>query len=67
MAEKEIQPKCPSCDIKGKEHIIALDSSDKSRSGDAWFNIACCDECGHVYGIFAKHVLNHEIKHLASF
>ncbi len=49
-----IEPKCPSCNVQGMQYIIASDSTAKSNSGDVWFNIALCSECGHVYGVFAK-------------
>lgn len=48
------QPKCPSCEIQGLEHIVSKRSVEEAQNGDAWFNIAYCDECGHVYGIFNK-------------
>ncbi|ARP90293.1 transcriptional regulator [Bordetella genomosp. 9] len=50
----EVQPKCPSCDVKGIDHITSADSAQQSNGGDAWFNVAYCNECGHVYGVFAK-------------
>lgn len=50
------EPKCPACGIEGIKHIVASDSAEKSRDGKAWFNVAYCDSCGHVYGVFAKHV-----------
>lgn len=53
-----VEPKCPSCAVVGITHIISSDSEEKNGVGDAWFNIAHCDECGHVYGVFAKVVNN---------
>ncbi len=50
------QPKCPDCGVVGVKHLVATDSSEKSRDGKAWFNIVHCGRCGHVYGVFAKHV-----------
>ena len=50
------EPKCPSCGITGFDYIVAAESSEKARDGKPWFNIAMCDQCGHVYGVFAKHV-----------
>ena len=50
------EPKCPDCGIAGVNHLVAADSSEKSRDGKPWFNIVYCDACGHVYGVFAKHV-----------
>lgn len=37
------------------------DREEKSKGGDPWFNIVCCDNCGHVYGVFAKHVASHDV------
>ena len=48
------EPKCPKCNVEGGSYIISQDSEETSGSGIAWFNIAHCSECGHVYGIFAK-------------
>ena len=49
-------PKCPGCGVNGIEHIVSTPSSEKAREGSAWFHIAHCDGCGHVYGVFTKHV-----------
>jgi len=56
------EPKCPSCGVQGLDHIVSSDSAEKHRSGDAWFNIAHCDECGHVYGVFNKVTLKPSVK-----
>jgi hypothetical protein len=56
------EPKCPGCGVLGLGKIVNHDSNDKSNGGDAWFNVVCCAECGHVYGVFAKHVLSHDGK-----
>jgi len=50
------EPKCPDCGASGLDHIVAADSSDRSKDGKPWFNVAYCEACGHVYGVFAKHV-----------
>jgi uncharacterized Zn finger protein len=50
------QPKCPDCSVEGAQHIVASDSEEKSRDGKPWFNVAYCDNCGHVYGVFTKHI-----------
>jgi hypothetical protein len=47
-------PKCPSCGIEGIEYISSVDSAEHSKSGDPWFNIAFCNQCGHIHGIFNK-------------
>lgn len=48
------KPKCPECKIEGIEHIVSEDSEEQNGAGDPWFQVAYCDECGHVYGVFAK-------------
>ena len=55
------EPKCPSCSVQGIDKIVSHESTQQSRSGDTWFEVVCCDNCGHVYGVFAKHVLSHEL------
>ena len=51
-----IEPTCPQCSTTGTEHIVSSASAEKSREGSPWFHIAHCDACGHVYGVFTKHV-----------
>lgn len=53
------EPKCPSCSIEGMEHIVSKDSDEKARDNRAWFQVAFCDSCGHIYGVFAKHTMAH--------
>ena len=48
------KPKCPSCAIEGAEHVVASSSAQQAKAGDTWFEIAHCDACGHVYGVFTK-------------
>ncbi|MGG4217299.1 transcriptional regulator [Paenibacillus jamilae] len=48
------EPKCPECKTVGLEHIVSKESDEKSQGGDPWFDVVHCDECGHVYGVFAK-------------
>ena len=55
-------PKCPSCGIIGIEHIVSDDSTEQSKGGDAWFNVAYCENCGHVHGIFNKISISPTIK-----
>ncbi len=50
------EPRCPSCDTVGIEHIVSADSPTKSKDGMPWFNVVFCGNCGHVYGVLAKHV-----------
>lgn len=43
--------------MTGVEHIVSVESEEESKGGDAWFEIAHCDRCGYVYGVFPKVVL----------
>lgn len=52
------QPKCPSCQVQGMEHMISKESRERSKKGHSWFYAVFCDQCGHVYGVFPKHVFN---------
>jgi uncharacterized Zn finger protein len=51
------EPRCPSCQAEGMDLIVSKDSRERGRNGRPWFNVVHCDACGHVYGVFAKHVL----------
>ena len=51
------KPTCPECAAEGIEHIVSEESTETSKGGDAWFNVAYCSSCGHIYGVFAKRVL----------
>jgi uncharacterized Zn finger protein len=57
------EPKCPSCGIEGIDRIISEESEQKSKEGGTQFEVAYCDNCGYIYGVFAKHVLSHEVRH----
>lgn len=50
-------PRCPDCDARGTDRIVSSPSKETARDNSPWFFVAHCDECGHVYGVFAKHVL----------
>ena len=50
------EPVCPSCGVSGIDKIVSKPSVEKSRDNTAWFFVAFCENCGHVYGIFTKHV-----------
>ncbi len=50
------QPTCPECSVSGIEHVVSKDSVEHSRRREAWFYVVYCSECGHVYGVFSKHV-----------
>ncbi len=53
------EPKCPKCGAEGIDKIVSQDSVEKSEAGDERFNVAYCCACGHVYGVFAKHVISY--------
>ncbi|MCX2584535.1 hypothetical protein [Pedobacter sp. MR22-3] len=45
MADIEFKsgPKCSRCGIEGIEYISSKDSTEQSKGGDTWFNIAYCN------------------------
>jgi hypothetical protein len=49
-------PKCPACDTSGVEQIDSTPSKEVSRDNTPWYYVTHCGNCGHVYGIFTKHV-----------
>lgn len=51
------EPVCPSCEVRGIEHIVSAPSHEKSRRGEPWFFVAHCKGCGHIYSVFARHVI----------
>jgi len=59
-----VEPKCPSCNVTGKEHIVSVDSAEYD-GDDPWFQIVHCDQCGHVYGVFAKIIQGPTFQHYA--
>lgn len=50
------EPKCPDCGAAGMDKIVSSPSRERSKRGAPWFFVAHCDDCGHVYGTFVKHV-----------
>ncbi len=50
------EPKCPDCGVQGVENILSTPSKEQSRERKPWFYVAHCGECGHIYGIFTKHI-----------
>ena len=52
------EPRCPSCDVAGVEHIVSKDSKEKSRTKQPWFVVIHSSACGHVYDVLAKHVFS---------
>ena len=51
------QPKCPSCQVEGKNHVITTPSDQKAPGGLAKFEIVHCDQCGHVYGMYPNFMI----------
>jgi len=49
-------PKCPDCGESGIEKIVSTPSAEQAREKTPWYYVAHCDNCGHVYGVFTKHV-----------
>ena len=41
------QPKCPECEVVGKDHV-KIQTVDRG----GLYEVAFCDTCGHVYGVF---------------
>jgi uncharacterized Zn finger protein len=56
------EPKCPDCGVVGLKKVVSTESAKQSKDDDAWFEIVLCEDCGHVYGVFAKHISSHEWK-----
>ena len=52
---KRAEPRCPDCGVEGVVHIVAVASQEKD-ARKPWFEIVLCNRCGHVYGVFPKHV-----------
>lgn len=50
------EPKCPSCGVVGIDKILSKPSKETSRENTPWFFVSYCENCGHVYGVFTKHV-----------
>jgi hypothetical protein len=51
-----MKPKCPECEAVGLEHIISEDAKEADDNLNPWFQVVFCNVCGHVYGVFPKHV-----------
>lgn len=50
------EPKCPECGVRGADHIVSQSGGEETESGNPWFDVAYCDGCGHIYGVFTKDV-----------
>ncbi len=48
-------PRCPICEVRGMDKIVSRPSSETAKRGQPWFYVAQCADCGHIYGVFAKH------------
>ena len=55
------EPVCPRCNIAGAEHVVSTESRERSKTKQPWFLIVHCDACGHVYGVFPKHVFSQPV------
>lgn len=51
------EPVCPQCGARGVDQIVSTPSKEKSRRGEPWFFVAHCSQCGHIYNVFARHVI----------
>jgi hypothetical protein len=45
------EPKCPSCAVEGSGNIVSSFGNPKK-----YLEIAHCDKCGHIYGVFRTQV-----------
>ncbi len=55
------EPRCPACDVSGMEHIVSKESRERSKTKQPWFLVVHCDQCGHVYGVLAKHTFSQPV------
>lgn len=55
------EPKCPECGVWGMENIVTKPSVEERKRGESLFHVVFCKKCGHVYGVFAKDVLAHNM------
>jgi uncharacterized Zn finger protein len=56
-----VEPKCPVCAVEGIDHIRSTESTERSRNRQPWFLVVHCTNCGHVYGVVAKHVFSEAV------
>jgi uncharacterized Zn finger protein len=52
------EPKCPECNIQGVNNIVAAESREQYPGDYPEFLVVHCNSCGHVYGVFVKHVIS---------
>jgi uncharacterized Zn finger protein len=43
------------------DHIVSRESTERSKTKQPWFLVVHCDQCGHVYGVLAKHVFSQPV------
>ena len=43
------------------QHIVSRESTERSKTKQPWFLVVHCDECGHVYGVIAKHIFSQPV------
>lgn len=55
------EPKCPDCGVSGMSHIISKESAERSKTRQPWFLVVHCDQCGHIYGVLAKHTFSQTV------
>ena len=55
------EPRCPDCGTQGMKHIVSRESEERSKNRQPWFLVVHCSDCGHVYGIVAKHVFSQPV------
>lgn len=61
------EPTCPNCQASGMENFASQESQDTAKNGKPWFDVVYCAACGHVYGVFAKHVIGSANKGAKTF
>lgn len=54
-------PVCPGCEVSGMDHIVSRESTERSKTKQPWFLVVHCDQCGHVYGVLAKHIFSQPV------
>lgn len=57
-----VDPKCPGCDVRGREYFVTHKSAEENGAGEPWFEIVACARCGHVYGVIAKVVNARDVR-----
>jgi ribosomal protein S27E len=42
-------------------HIVSKESAERSKTKQPWFLVVHCDQCGHIYGVLAKHTFSQPV------